>query len=95
MNGVDIQKLNLAWWRSQVALVGQEPVLFDMTIAENIALGMGLSNVTMEQIQEAAKEANCHDFVMEFPDGYDTPITSALVSGGQKQVCFPLFAQLL
>lgn len=85
VNGIQIQQLNLSWWHSQVALVGQEPVLFDMTIGENIAFGMGPS-VTIEQIQEAAKEANCHDFIMAFPDGYDTQITSGLVSGGQKQV---------
>lgn len=85
INGIDLKQLNIAWWHSQVALVSQEPVLFDMTIRENIAFGMGPS-VTEQQIQDAAKEANCHDFIMEFPDGYDTQITSGLVSGGQKQV---------
>lgn len=85
VSGVDLQRLNVAWWHSQVALVGQEPVLFDMTIRENIAFGMGVY-VSDEDIQTAAREANCHDFITAFPDGYETQITSGLVSGGQKQV---------
>ncbi|KAG7369599.1 efflux ABC transporter permease/ATP-binding protein [Nitzschia inconspicua] len=84
IDGVDLQNINVSWWHSQVALVGQDPVLFDMTIGENIAFGMDTS-VTQEHIEEAAKEANCHDFITEFPDGYNTRVTSGLVSGGQKQ----------
>jgi len=85
VNGVNLQNLNVLWWHSQVGLVSQEPVMFDLTIGENIAFGMGMKNVTQKQIEQAAKEANCHDFIMEFPDGYNTKVTSGLVSGGQKQ----------
>ena len=87
MNGVPLDSLNVSWWHKQVALVSQEPVLFDMSIRENIAFGLGIDNVTQQQIEEAAKEANCHDFITEFPDGYETQINSGLVSGGQKQRC--------
>ncbi|KAL3906406.1 MAG: hypothetical protein SGILL_009283, partial [Bacillariaceae sp.] len=85
VNGLPLTSLNVSWWHKQVALVGQEPVLFDLSIGENIAFGMGIDNVTQQQIEDAAKEANCHDFIMEFPYGYNTHITSGLVSGGQKQ----------
>jgi ABC-type multidrug transport system fused ATPase/permease subunit len=44
-----------------------------------------MSSVTQDQIEEAAKEANCHDFINTLPEGYETRITSGLVSGGQKQ----------
>ncbi|KAL3897411.1 MAG: hypothetical protein SGARI_006926, partial [Bacillariaceae sp.] len=85
VNGVALDSLNVSWWHKQVALVSQEPVLFDMSIRENIAFGLGIDNVTQEQIEEAATEANCHDFIKEFPEGYDTQVNSGLVSGGQKQ----------
>ncbi len=53
--------------------MGQEPILFDTTVAENIALGK--QEATLEQIQQAAKDANVHDFVSNtLPDGYDTSV---------------------
>ena len=59
--------------------------MFDTTIAENIRLG--LPGATQEQIESAAKQANAHDFIMSFPDGYATSVGAAgdQVSGGQKQ----------
>jgi ATP-binding cassette subfamily B (MDR/TAP) protein 1 len=65
--------------------VSQEPTLFDQTIAENIRFG--LPDVTQEQIEQAAKEANAHDFIVNFPDGYNTQVGEGgtQVSGGQKQ----------
>lgn len=73
------------WLRDQLGLVGQEPVLFDTTIKENIRFGC--LEATQEQVESAAKEANCHDFIVRFPDGYDTEVGEGgiQVSGGQKQ----------
>ena len=66
--------------------MGQEPTLFDATIAENIAYGA--PGASREDIEEAAKQANAYDFIMGFPDGFDTPMSGgagSTVSGGQKQ----------
>jgi ATP-binding cassette subfamily B (MDR/TAP) protein 1 len=83
--GVDLKELNVKWYRSQIGLVSQEPVLFDTTIAENIRFGM--PEATQEAIEASAIEANAHDFIMSFPDGYETDVGagSTQVSGGQKQ----------
>ncbi|CAF4450391.1 unnamed protein product [Rotaria sp. Silwood2] len=61
IDGVDIRKLNLQWVRSRFGLVSQEPILFDLTIAENIAYG--LENVPMDDIINAASKANIHQFI--------------------------------
>ena len=66
--------LNVAWLRKQISMVSQEPTLFDITIAENIRFG--LDSVTQDDIEKAAKEANCHDFIVSFPDGYQTLVGS-------------------
>lgn len=71
--GTDLKSLNVAWYRSQLAYVGQEPTLFNMTIAENIAFGIE-GGATRKEIEEAARQANAHDFIMTFPEGYDTPV---------------------
>uniref|UniRef100_A0A3Q2XK91 ATP-binding cassette, sub-family B (MDR/TAP), member 9 n=1 Tax=Hippocampus comes TaxID=109280 RepID=A0A3Q2XK91_HIPCM len=70
---------------SQVALVGQEPVLFARTIEENITYG--LTDVPMEAVIQAATKANAHDFIMDLPQGYQTSVgeKGAQLSGGQKQ----------
>ena len=70
----------------RLGLVSQEPTLFDGTIAQNIKFGM--REATQAQIEEAARKANAHNFIMEFPDGYNTSVGSASssqISGGQKQ----------
>lgn len=87
LDGVDLRKLNLKWYRSQVGLVGQEPVLFSGTIAENIGFGKEGETATIDEIIEAAKSANAHNFITQFPKGYDTPVgeKGAQLSGGQKQ----------
>lgn len=76
---------NIKCLRSQIGLVSQEPVLFDTTIAENIRYGK--EDATIEEIQEAARSSNAHDFVSELPKGYDTLVGEAgtQLSGGQKQ----------
>jgi len=83
--GVDTRELNVRWLRQQLALVSQEPVLFDSTIGENIRFGR--AEASQSDIEAAAKEANAHNFIMSFPDGYSTEVGagSTQVSGGQKQ----------
>ncbi|KAK0086065.1 hypothetical protein PV325_003921 [Microctonus aethiopoides] len=85
LDGVDISKLNVGWFRSYIGLVGQEPVLFDTTIRENIRYGN--ESVTEEEMIKAAKEANAHDFISKLPEGYDSPVgeRGSQLSGGQKQ----------
>lgn len=83
--GVDVRSLNVAWYRDQIGYVGQEPVLFNDTIARNIAYGA--PNASREEIEVACQQANCYDFIKEFPEGFDTPVgeRGIQVSGGQKQ----------
>ncbi|CAF1464734.1 unnamed protein product [Adineta ricciae] len=85
LDGVDIRQLNLHWVRSRLGLVSQEPILFDLTIAENITYG--LENIPMSEIIHAAKKANIHEFIEQLPQGYDTlvGIKGGLLSGGEKQ----------
>lgn len=94
LDGHDISTLNLRWLRRQVALVQQEPVLFSLTIRDNIKTGLigsRFDSETEEQqevrVVEAAKKANAHDFIMALPDGYNTQVGERgfLLSGGQKQ----------
>jgi len=84
--GEDIKNINVKWYRDQIGYVGQEPTLFDATIAENIAFGA--PGATREEIEEAAKQANAYDFIMSFPEDFDTPLIGGAgtqLSGGQKQ----------
>ena len=85
IGGVNVKELNLKWLRSQIGVVSQEPVLFDTTIAENIRYGR--EDVTTEEIIDAAKKANAHDFITSLPNGYDTNVGGGgtQLSGGQKQ----------
>ncbi|KHC31874.1 hypothetical protein MEW_04704 [Candida albicans P60002] len=84
----DIQVRDLR--RYIVGIVQQEPVLLSGTILENIVYGLTSSEInklTMQDIIDVSKQANCHDFIVTFPDGYDTIIGNrgASLSGGQKQ----------
>ncbi|KAJ4452141.1 hypothetical protein ANN_03659 [Periplaneta americana] len=83
----NIGAVRLERLRSQMGIVSQEPVLFDRTIAENIAYGDNSRTVPMEDIIEAAKKANIHSFISSLPLGYETRLGSkgAQLSGGQKQ----------
>ncbi|CAF3943339.1 unnamed protein product [Rotaria sp. Silwood1] len=85
LDEIDIRQLNLQSVRSQFGLVSQEPILFDLTIAENIAYG--LENVSMEDIIHAASRANIHQFIDQLPQGYETKVGSkgSFLSGGEKQ----------
>ncbi|CAJ0565254.1 unnamed protein product, partial [Mesorhabditis spiculigera] len=86
VGGKDVKDLNLEWLRSRViGLISQEPVLFHTSILENIRYGK--PGATDEEVREAAKLANADDFVMKFPQGYNTVVgeRGAQLSGGQKQ----------
>ena len=85
VGGYDVRELDVQWLRQQIGVVSQEPVLFATTIAENIRYGR--EGVTQEEIEEAAKVANAHSFISEFPDGYETLVgeRGTQLSGGQKQ----------
>ncbi|CAG0903799.1 unnamed protein product, partial [Cyprideis torosa] len=85
VDGENIQNLNVGWLRDQIGIVGQEPVLFAMSIEENIRYGR--DGVSKQEIIDAAKEANAHDFIMKLPKQYDTLVgeRGAQMSGGQKQ----------
>ena len=65
--GTDISQLNVSWYRDQLGFVSQEPTLFNTTIAENIRYGY--PGASQEQIEEAARQANAHDFILSFPNG--------------------------
>uniref|UniRef100_A0A096LQ07 ATP binding cassette subfamily B member 1 n=1 Tax=Poecilia formosa TaxID=48698 RepID=A0A096LQ07_POEFO len=87
IDNVDVKQLNIHWLRSQIGIVSQEPVLFDCTLAENIAYGDNTRKVTMEEIEAAAKAANIHNFIEDLPQKYDTQAgdKGTQLSGGQKQ----------
>ena len=85
IDGKDIKSLNLRWLRQNIGVVSQEPVLFNATIAENIRFGR--EDATMEDIEQAAKRANIHDFITRLPRKYHTEVGEGgtQMSGGQKQ----------
>ena len=88
LDGVDIKTLDVMWMRSQIGMVGQEPVLFNKTVFENVAMGASKpEEVTKEEVVEACKHANAHDFIMSLDRGYSSVCGDggSLLSGGQKQ----------
>jgi ATP-binding cassette subfamily B (MDR/TAP) protein 1 len=94
LDGLDIRNLNLAWLRTQIRLVQQEPVLFSGTIFDNVAFGLEgtqFANSSYEQkfslVKEACQDAYAHDFIEGLPKQYDTRVgeQARMLSGGQKQ----------
>jgi len=85
LDGHDIRDLTLESVRAQYSIVLQEPLLFSGTIADNI--GYGKPGSSLEEVQEAARAANVHDFIAELPEGYDTVLgeRGAKISGGERQ----------
>ncbi len=85
IDGKDVRKLTLESLRSQIGLVQQDVYLFCGTIKENISYGK--PGASMDEIIDAAKKANIHDFIMSLPDGYDSFVgeRGTRLSGGQKQ----------
>ncbi|XP_050194817.1 ATP-dependent translocase ABCB1 [Myiozetetes cayanensis] len=86
-DGKDAKALNIKWLRAQIGIVSQEPILFDCTIAENIAYGDNSRQVPFEEIVNAAKKSNIHTFIDSLPDKYNTRVgdKGTQLSGGQKQ----------
>ena len=85
VDGIDIRRLQLRSLRDQIGIVFQDPFLFSGTIEENIRYGK--PDATRQEIIEAAKQANAHDFVSELPDGYEAEAgeNGTKLSGGQRQ----------
>lgn len=81
----NLSELNVNWLRQNIGVVGQEPVLFGTSILENIRYGH--EEATVEEIENAAKVANAHNFILNLPQGYNTLVgeRGAQMSGGQKQ----------
>lgn len=85
VDGVDVRDWNLTSLRSQISKIEQDVFLFSRTIAENIAFGY--PQATREAVEQAAKDAQAHDFIMSFADGYNTKVgeRGVMLSGGQRQ----------
>lgn len=85
VDGHPLQKLDLESWRSKIAFVSQEGYTFNTTVRDNIAYGK--LDATDEEIVAAARKANAHEFITQFPDGYDTEVgdRGVRLSGGQRQ----------
>jgi subfamily B ATP-binding cassette protein MsbA len=85
VDGVPLPELDLAWWRNQVALVSQDIVLFNASVAENIRYGK--LDATHEELLEAARKAHALEFIEGMPDGFKTPLGDwgLRLSGGQRQ----------
>ncbi|XP_073681406.1 bile salt export pump [Garra rufa] len=87
IDGHESSRVNVAFLRSKIGIVSQEPILFDCSIAENIRYGDNQRELSMDQVITAAKKAQLHDFVMALPEKYDTNVGSqgSQLSRGQKQ----------
>ncbi|XP_049396209.1 putative ABC transporter B family member 8 [Solanum stenotomum] len=85
IDGMDIRLLDLGWYRGNMALVSQEPVIYSGTIRENILFGK--LNASENEVVEAAKAANAHEFISSLKNGYETECgdRGVTISGGQKQ----------
>jgi subfamily B ATP-binding cassette protein MsbA len=85
VDGVPLSELNLAWWRSQIAVVSQQVYLFNASVAENIAYGK--LDVTRGELVEAARKAHAMEFIEKLPDGFETILgdRGIRLSGGQRQ----------
>jgi ATP-binding cassette subfamily B protein len=86
VDGVDVREWSIESLRSQISTIEQDIFLFSRTIAENIAFGAS-GRATQEQIEQAAREAQAHDFILALPNGYNTVIgeRGVTLSGGQRQ----------
>lgn len=86
LDGKDLKDYNVAYLRTKIGVVSQEPVLFNMSIKQNLLMGV-THEVTNEDIVDACKKANCHSFISQLPEGYETLVGEhgGMLSGGQKQ----------
>jgi subfamily B ATP-binding cassette protein MsbA len=85
IDGIPLQELDLAWWRSQIAVVSQDVHLFNASVAENIVYGK--LDATRAELLEAARKAHALEFIEDLPDGFETVLGDwgLLLSGGQRQ----------
>lgn len=85
IDGVDVRQWNLASLRSQISIIEQDIFLFSRSIAENIRFGK--QDATQEEVEAVARKAQAHDFIMSFPEGYQTLVgqRGVTLSGGQRQ----------
>ncbi len=85
IDGIDVRDWSMTSLRQQISVIEQEVFLFSRSIADNIAFG--LPGASQEQVESAARAAQAHDFIMDFPDGYETVIgeRGMTLSGGQRQ----------
>lgn len=85
--GEDIRTFDKSEWARIVSIVNQDPILFSVSVGENIAYGLPDDNVSKDDVIKAAKAANAHDFIISLPQGYDTLVgeRGGLLSGGQRQ----------
>jgi ABC-type multidrug transport system fused ATPase/permease subunit len=90
LDGVDLTHLDIPWFRSQIGYVQQEPQLFGVSIRDNLTYGLSeevAAQITQTELENACRDANAHDFITAWPDGYDTMVgeRGVTLSGGQKQ----------
>jgi len=90
LDGVDIVDLDLTWLRSQIGYVQQEPQLFGVSVRENLTYGLSAeeaASIDQADLESACRDANAHEFISSWPDGYDTMVgeRGVTLSGGQKQ----------
>ncbi|KAL6291442.1 hypothetical protein ACE6H2_008952 [Prunus campanulata] len=92
--GEDVRTFDKSEWARIVSLVNQEPVLFSVSVGENIAYGLPDDHVSKDDVIKAAKAANAHEFIISLPQGYDTLVgeRGGLLSGGQRQATSALDA---
>nr|UOU03326.1 ATP-binding cassette subfamily B1-like 10 [Brachionus rubens] len=86
LDGVDIRKLNIGWLRSNIGIVSQEPVLFNLSIRDNICYGLD-DQVSIDRVVDVAKMANINDLISSLPEKFDTMVglKGSQLSGGEKQ----------
>ncbi|EME44943.1 hypothetical protein DOTSEDRAFT_52355 [Dothistroma septosporum NZE10] len=93
LDSTELSEYNTKWLRSSIRLVQQEPVLFRGTVFQNVAKGFVGAQLELPQekqlelVEEACRQSNAHDFIMELPEGYDTQVgeRASMLSGGQRQ----------
>jgi len=88
IDGNDLRDLDVTWLRQKIGYVQQEPSLFGLSVKENLLYGVPENEtISKERMEQACHDANCHDFIMSWPDGYDTLVgeRGVQLSGGQKQ----------
>ncbi|KAG5304367.1 ABC multidrug transporter [Histoplasma capsulatum G186AR] len=87
IDGHDLNTLDVSSYRQSVSLVSQEPALYQGSVKDNVLLGVDPAHFTDEDVQQACKDANIHDFISSLPEGYNTDVgvRGLAMSGGQKQ----------